>query len=248
MIFGTGACTFDVLFTLGSMPNFRSTVMAQDFTLQLGGPVANALVGLSRFGLLTKAFGEVGDDEAGRQIVKWLVREKVDVEHLRLRDQSTSRVVLALVDARTGDRSFIFRPDSFIEPSIDILDRIDFTTCRLLIVDEATDFSIEAARRCKKSGGKVLFAGGWYRGLIGLLLEHADFFIISREFLRDWARKDGASHSLEEFFTRGNFRFGIQTNGEKGCILQTPLGGSRGLPTVPAVLNFIEKAKRGEDQ
>ncbi len=222
MIFGTGACTFDVLFTVESVPEFGSTVRARNFAVQLGGPVASALVALRRFGLAAKVFGEVGDDEPGRQILKWLKAEDVDVQHLRLRAQSDSRIVLVLVDCLSGERSFTFRPDSFTMPSLDLLDSMEFASCKLLIVDEATEFSIEAARRCKLNGGKVIFTGGWYRGSINQLICYVDAFIISQEFIRDWNRSDDGNHTIEEFFLQGRFRFGIQTNGENGCIVQTP--------------------------
>jgi len=69
-VFGLGQCSLDYIGRLGAYPPPGVKTEFSDLTVQGGGPVATALVALSRWGLRCAFSGVVGDDAFGRVILK----------------------------------------------------------------------------------------------------------------------------------------------------------------------------------
>lgn len=80
-----------------------------------GGAPANVAVGIARLGGQSAFIGRVGDDPFGRFMRQTLLKEKVDVEWMRLDPlHRTSTVVVDLDES--GERSFTF----MVRPSADL--------------------------------------------------------------------------------------------------------------------------------
>lgn len=80
-----------------------------------GGAPANVAVGIARLGGHSAFIGRVGDDPFGRFLRQTLLKEKVDVEWMRLDPlHRTSTVVVDLDES--GERSFTF----MVRPSADL--------------------------------------------------------------------------------------------------------------------------------
>ncbi len=75
---GMGIIPLDLLYTVDHFPRPGGKVNAVDLCLQGGGPVPNALVGLSRLGMSTALIAVLGNDWVGRFGMEELQKEKVD--------------------------------------------------------------------------------------------------------------------------------------------------------------------------
>jgi ribokinase len=104
-VVGLGFATLDTIGLAPHLPRLDERVLLADLTRQGGGPVAQALVTLSRLGASTGIVGRVGDDDAGAEIRADLAREGVDVTHLQIAAGASSTQSLILVDQPTGKRS-----------------------------------------------------------------------------------------------------------------------------------------------
>ncbi|NIQ93708.1 MAG: hypothetical protein GWN87_05490, partial [Desulfuromonadales bacterium] len=81
-VVGLGQCALDFLGEVETYPPVDAKTEMTSSSIQGGGPVATALVTLSRLGVDTAFVGRVGDDEFGRHIRSGLVDEGVDCRRL----------------------------------------------------------------------------------------------------------------------------------------------------------------------
>ncbi|MCC6503455.1 MAG: sugar kinase [Deltaproteobacteria bacterium] len=77
---GLGQCSLDYITLVNGFPVEDTKKEVLDFIVQGGGPVATALVALSRLGVKTSMIGRVSDDFAGVEIRKGLREEGVDTK------------------------------------------------------------------------------------------------------------------------------------------------------------------------
>ena len=103
---------------------------AAAYLAQGGGPAATGAVAMARLGGRVEVWSRVGDDDAGRFILDQFAREGVDTSQVKVCAGGRSVVCCALVDAPTGDRSFVTFMGSGLDMALDELNlsRID-TAC-----------------------------------------------------------------------------------------------------------------------
>lgn len=73
-----GGSVMDLMFRIPSMPQFDMPVQARDFCMDPGGKALTAAVACARLGMDTKLVSIVGDDEWGREILRYLDEAQVD--------------------------------------------------------------------------------------------------------------------------------------------------------------------------
>jgi ribokinase len=107
LVIGLGQCSLDILGQVDNYPALDEKAELNSFLVQGGGPVATALVTLSRLGVPVAIAGAVGDDDFGRQIREGLIQENVDCTYLMQSSQSASQVAFVAVDAK-GHRNIFW--------------------------------------------------------------------------------------------------------------------------------------------
>jgi hypothetical protein len=80
IVTGLGQCSLDYFSLVDSYPENDTKKEVLEWQEQGGGPVATALVALSRLGIKCRFCGVVGDDEAGEKIRRSLSEEGVEVK------------------------------------------------------------------------------------------------------------------------------------------------------------------------
>ena len=83
LVYGLGQCSLDYLTTVAAYPAVDGKVEFDDLVVSGGGPVATAMVALSRWGISCAFAGVVGDDAFGTQTRASLADEDVDLKGLR---------------------------------------------------------------------------------------------------------------------------------------------------------------------
>ena len=128
-----------------------------------GGAPANVAVGIARLGGHSGFIGRVGDDPFGRFMRDTLLREQVDVSHMRLDGQHRTSTVVVDLDEQ-GERTFTFmvRPsaDLFLQPQ----DLPQFAADQWLHVcsialsaEPSRSATFAAMEQIKLAGGRVSF-------------------------------------------------------------------------------------------
>ena len=105
-VVGVGLAVQDVLILWRDMSAPVRDTRAADVQLQGGGMTGTALVAAARLGARAQLWGAVGDDWAGRMILRDLDAEGVDVSHVAVVAGAAGPLVLVCVDEPTGQRHF----------------------------------------------------------------------------------------------------------------------------------------------
>lgn len=108
-VIGLGQCSLDYIVTVKKFPKEDTKEEALGFITQGGGPVATALVALSRLGVKTYFTGIVSDDEAGRSIKKGLMAEGVDTLGLVVKKGGSSQRAFIVANIKNGSRTIYWQ-------------------------------------------------------------------------------------------------------------------------------------------
>lgn len=93
-----GSAVVDFIAYVGARPRPGETVLAQRFTIAVGGKGCNQAIAAARMGASVCFVGCVGDDPLGEMIREALVRDGVDVGHLRTVADEGTAIGMPVVD------------------------------------------------------------------------------------------------------------------------------------------------------
>lgn len=183
-VVGLGQCCLDILGQTSSYPELDQKAELSSLLVQGGGPVATALVALSRLGVSVALVGAVGDDEFGRQIHQGLVDEKVDCTYLAQSSKASSQVAFISVDADGRRNIFwhrgtasLFVPESFQTFLSD--------SVRVLHLDGLhLEPAISAAEIARSLNVVTVLDAGTMRPGMERLLPLIDHLVVSERFAR----------------------------------------------------------------
>lgn len=188
-VVGLGMAVLDVLVRLKEMPTWQRAARLSDFSLQGGGPVATAMVAVSRLGVRAGYVGIAGSDKVAELKVQSLVENGVDVSRLVRRPGPESQVVLVWVHEDTGERTFsgVHRSTNPEALRISELDRDYITVAEYLHLDGChPDAALQAAKWMHEAGKKVVLDAGMtsreIRPHLRALVEHTDVLICGSGF------------------------------------------------------------------
>ena len=220
-VIGLGQCSLDNLFIIDSFPAPDTKKEIIEHETAGGGPVATALVGLSRLGIACDFYGITGDDEAGSKIRESLRVENVNINGLIKRTGTASQVAFIAIEKQSGKRTIFWKrpsadplrpdelPDSFPEGA-------DF----LLIDGLMTEVSIHAARKAREKNIPVMLDAGSIREGMIELARLSDYVVCSEEFAREFTDSTGPLEPVKAILQMQSLgaRAATITLGEKGSI------------------------------
>ena len=183
---GLGQCSLDYIAFLERYPLEDTKEEAKALFIQGGGPVATALVSLSRLGVETEFSGVVSNDDAGRLIIKGLEDEGVGTRSVKVRKGGASQTAFIVVNGKTGSRTILWkrptvRPLKATEVSAAFLKGAD---C-LLLDGLMKDASLKAASIARRFNIPVVLDAGKVRDGMLDLARLSDYIVASEEFARD---------------------------------------------------------------
>lgn len=189
---------------------------ARALLIQGGGPVATALVSLSRLGVRTEFSGVVSDDDAGSLIIKGLKDEGVGVKGLKVRKGGASQTAFIVVNGRTGSRTILWKRPTVLplEPSEvngAFLKGADF----LLLDGLMKDASLKAAKLARRLNIPVMLDAGKVRDGMLVLARLSDYIVASEEFGRGLKLKPKEALA---YLASSNPRAVTMTLGRKGSV------------------------------
>src|SRR4030067_2328133 len=107
-VVGMGLNSVDFLSVVPQFPTVNTKMEMLRFSKQGGGPVATAMVALSRWGVKTKYIGKVGEDEMGQFSLHSIQQEGVDVSSVTINPNATNQFAMIIVDGPTGERTILW--------------------------------------------------------------------------------------------------------------------------------------------
>ena len=217
-VYGLGQCALDHLALLTSYPEPDTKCEFKDMTVQGGGPVATALVALSRWGISCAFAGVIGDDSFGAEIRRTLDDERVDTTGLLVRRGCGSQFAFIAVEAGTGKRTIFWRRPTGAALAANELNHDLIRSARVLHTDGLfIEASLAAARIAKATGVQVVVDAGTLREGMLELAKQSDCFVASATFARALVGEDRPLEACRRLAELGPRVVGV-TLGEKGYV------------------------------
>jgi sulfofructose kinase len=217
-VVGVGINATDTIIRLPHFPASDSKVEFISADTKPGGQVASAMVACQRWGLRTRYVGKIGDDDAGKFQVREMAREGIEAHWINAAN-SSSQTSFILVDARSGERTVLWKRDPRIAILPSDLRHRWLQGCRALLVDgHDTAASKQAARWARDERMPVIAdLDNLYRG-VKALLKFVDFPITSKDFPARLAGEQNLLKSLPQIHAEFKCRLTTATLGSLGAI------------------------------
>ncbi len=217
-ITGLGQCSLDYLALVDAYPRVDTKKEVLGWFEQGGGPVATALVALSRLGVSCCFYGVTGDDDAGGKIRQSLAGEGIDLKGLLKREKSSSQLAFIAIEKSTAKRTvFWSRPSGrALQPDelgADFLIGSDF----LLVDGLMMEASMSAVKRAREMNIPSMLDAGSARPGMTDLAGLCDYVVASEVFASGLGWGQTPKALLKEFKTLRCSALTV-TQGESGSI------------------------------
>lgn len=221
-VVGLGQCCIDYLGVVKQYPEIDEKVEINDLTVEGGGPVATAMVTLSRLGAATTFIGKISDDYFGGLIKNGLTSECVNIDNIIVENGKRSQFAFVIIEKETGKRT-VLRSMATVAPlRVDEINRDVIRSTRVLHLDGLMlESSLEAAQCARNAGVTVVVDSGSMSEGPLKLVKTADYFIASEEFARKYYNGNNPKSAAKKILKHGA-KTVIVTMGEKGSICVTP--------------------------
>lgn len=212
-----GYCAIDHLCLIPQIPE-DDKVEISELLIAGGGPAATAAFTAARLGARTAYLGAVGDDANGKQILKELKKENIQVSGVMIRPGAISPTAYCLVEQNTGRRSIAWSRGSVEALRAKEVKEALIASSRILHLDgHHPSAAIRAAQLAKKHGTKVLLDGGTFRPHMRDLMGLSDVVIASEVFARQMTGGDDIKCALMRIYEFGP-EWAVITLGARGSV------------------------------
>ena len=203
LVVGLGQCSLDIIGQVDSYPALDEKTELTSLLVQGRGPVATALVTLSRLGVPAAIIGAVGDDDFGRKIRDGLVQEEVDCTHLSQSAQSASQVAFITVD-NNGHRNIFWHRGTALPLIPESLPSLLADSVRVLHLDGLhLDSAITAAKLARQRNVTTVLDAGTLRTGVEELLTFIDHLVVSEKFARQHLGSDDPKAAIVSLLSYG---------------------------------------------
>ena len=183
---GIGQSSLDHIFVVDSYPPPDTKKEFLSLHEECGGPVATALVALSRLDIPCRFYGITGDDEAGEKIRNSLEHEHIDTEGLIRRNNAVSQIAFIAVEKNSARRTIFWKRPSGHALLAKELGHDFLSGIRFLLLDGLMhEVSLFAAGRARELHIPVMLDAGRARPGILETAKRCDYVVASEECARD---------------------------------------------------------------
>ena len=225
-VIGLGASTMDVLTLVEHFPTGREVQQALSTVIQGGGPVATALVAVSRLGGRTAMIDSIGDDWVGDLVLRDFQREGVGTETIEVHRGQSTAISNILVSAADGARAIMFQPGSAPEPALSEPQRTAIQSARILHINgRYWKACMQAVELAKARNVLVSLDGGAgrFRPEMRTLVPLTDICIAAKDFAEKYTGEQELSKSAEMLLKEGP-EIAVVTDGMHGSWVSTKDG------------------------
>ncbi len=215
---GFGQCSLDYLCVVDAFPVSDTKCEFSEFTIQGGGPVATALVTLTRWGIAARLASVVCNDAFGLRILKGLERENIDLSATLIREGVQSQFAFVCVEAESGKRTIFWgRPDAEPVRANEIPKDFLEGVHALHLDGLHMEASVHLAGLAQERGIPVILDAGSLRPGVTDLIQRTDHFIAAENFAGQFAPEKSLPDLLQDLKRMGPEVVAI-TMGERGSL------------------------------
>ncbi|MDZ4165173.1 MAG: PfkB family carbohydrate kinase [Smithellaceae bacterium] len=217
-IFGLGQCSLDYIGQIDAYPAPDVKCEMSGLVVGGGGPVATALVALSRWGKGCYFAGEIGDDQPGRLILQSLREEGIDTGGVVLREGYSSQQAFILAEPKTARRTIFWQRPTGPPLRPEEVDLAALARAKVIHTDGLLiEAALFACRKAREKGLAVVVDGGTLRQGMIELARLSDYCIVSEGFARQLVGEDNPREACRIIAELGP-RLAAVTLGERGYI------------------------------
>jgi len=221
-VVGLGQCCIDYLGAVKQYPDINEKEEVSNLTVQGGGPVATAMVTLSRLGASTAFIGKISDDYFGSLIKDGLTSEFVNIDHIIVEKDKRSQFAFIVIEKETGKRTILWSRATVTPLRSEEINRGVINTANVLLLDGLMkEGSMVAAEYARETGVTIVVDAGSMREGALALVNLSDYFITSEDFAKQFSHGKDPKAVAMELLELGA-KTVIVTLGEKGSICVTP--------------------------
>ncbi len=174
----------DLAVNVDVFPKPNGGTGVRDLSWQGGGKVATGMVAAARLGAKCAILGAVGDDDYGKFVLADFRRHGIDISGMQVRENATTSLSIVLSDRETEGRSIVYRTGTAEAPAPGTLDERIVTDCEWFFISRGSAVCLDAARKAKAAGAKIILDADSYDSAIMEHIELIDAFVAS-EFVYD---------------------------------------------------------------
>ena len=221
-VVGLGQCCIDYLGVVEHYPDVNEKEEVNNLTVQGGGPVATAMVTLSRLGASTAFIGKVSDDYFGDLIKDGLTSEFVNIDHIIVEKDKSSQFAFIVIEKETAKRTVLWSRASVTPLRPEEINKNVINTAKVLLLDGLMkEGSIVAAECAREAGVTIVVDAGSKREGALALVNLSDYFIASEDFARQFSHGNDPKTVAMELLGLGA-KTVVITLGKKGSICVSP--------------------------
>lgn len=225
-VVGLGASTLDVITLVDHFPTRREVQEAHSTIIQGGGPASTAMVTVCRLGGRAAMIDSIGDDWAGKYILKEFEMEGVKTETIEVQCGHTSAISNILVRQADGARAIMFLPGSAPEPVLSTTQRDAIKSAKILhLTGRYWGCCMEAIELAKKEKVRVSFDGGAdrFKPEMKNLVPLTDICITAHDFAWKYTGEDDPCDAVQRLVAEG-VEIAVVTHGVHGSWVRTREG------------------------
>lgn len=225
-VIGLGASTIDILTLVEHFPARREVQQALSTVIQGGGPVATAMVAVSRLGGSAAMIDSIGDDWAGGLVLQEFQREDVGTKAIEIHRGQATAISNILVSAGDGARAIMFQPGSAPEPSLSEIQKSAIRSAKILhLTGRYWKTCMQAIDLARDERVRVSFDGGAdrFKPEMKTLVPLTDICIAARDFAEKYTGEAELSRSAETLLKEGP-EIAVVTDGIHGSWVCTKDG------------------------
>ncbi|MDX2146623.1 MAG: ribokinase [Planctomycetota bacterium] len=178
-----GSINMDLVVRVSKLPTAGATVLGSSYKTYSGGKGANQAVAAARLGADVVLIGSIGDDPHGRELLKTLQAEKLDLSTLLVREGRTSGLAMITV-AEGGENTIVVAPGANALLTADDVRAasgvIESCDALLMQLETPTQAVMVAAQIAREAGKPVLLNAAPARALSPELFKLIDVLIVNR--------------------------------------------------------------------
>lgn len=219
-VVGLGMATLDILAQTPRLPNSNDCFPIATIEMQGGGPVATALVALSRLGARCQYLGPLAKDDTARQITAELENYDINLQFCPQRENGVSSVSMILVEQSNGQRAILYQKSTVDNLLPEEVPADLIANARALHLDGVfTPAAIQAAQIARQHGVLVSFDGGagefmWEE--LSQLLPLVDILVVARQFAQQSTGVENLLDAGPTLLTQYKNQQVVITDGEHG--------------------------------
>ena len=189
-----GRSCLDYIAVVDAFPRENTKVALKHRLVEGGGQGGTAAACIARLGGHVCYVGRLGDDDAGRICLNRLAAFKVDTRRVQILPGGRTPQAYIFVTEATGARTIFYEPSTLPRLESESLTADLIASARVLLLDPETTYIAE--RLPQRGDLQVVYDAERWRDGMAAMMQHAHYFIPSRDFLDD-ERAGGSGPTLD---------------------------------------------------